>query len=97
LHPSTKELRSSILTIPINGENNLVFDEAPPADRNRNIVNRVWGVLAVPYCDDEDWSGIGEWAAVRYAREIGCPVYLIRRDGTIYRDGTTTTKRLRAA
>ena len=48
------------------------------------MVRRIHGLVAVPATDREADSGT--WATVRYAREIGCPVYLIQHDGWVVRD-----------
>lgn len=65
--------------------NTTVYPEAPPLERNRVITERIHWLIAVPRQDAEELRS-GTWSTVRYAREIGCPVYLIRSDGTIVRD-----------
>lgn len=67
------------------GVNVIIFPPLPPLERNRVIVRRVWGMLACPRTDAEE-AGTGTWYTVRQARKLGCPVYLIRADGTIVRD-----------
>lgn len=63
-----------------------VHKAMPPLDRNRVIVSRIHGLVACPQRDTEDWDGSGTWATVRYARELGCPVYIILGDGGVIRD-----------
>lgn len=63
-----------------------VYDPMPALDRNRVIVKHIHGLIACPQRDTEDWAGSGTWATVRYAREIGCPIYIIRGNGLIVRD-----------
>lgn len=82
LHPSNLSYRSSLLTFP--SGNCEIYPELPPLERNRNIVNRIHGLLAVPATDKE--ANSGTWSTVRYAREIGCPVYVVRQNGRIVRD-----------
>ena len=72
-------------TIWMKAGNCIVHPARPPLERNRAIVKLVYGLLAAPQRDDEDW-GSGTWATVRYAREVGCPVVLIRQDGRLVRD-----------
>lgn len=62
-----------------------IYPPLDPLARNRIIVSRIHGLLACPKTDIEELQS-GTWATVRYAREIGCPVYLIRADGSIVRD-----------
>lgn len=67
-----------------------IYPELPPLERNRIIVGRIHGLLAAPATDVEAASGT--WATVRYAREIGCPVYIIRQDGKLVCDPPTYEK-----
>lgn len=82
-HPSNLPARSSTLAVPMG--NMEIWPEKPPLDRDRFIVQRIHGLLAVPPTDEEIVRS-GTWATVRYAREIGIAIYLIRRDGRIVRD-----------
>ncbi len=66
-----------------------IYPKLPPLERNRIIVSRCYGLLAMPQRDAEDWAGSGTWATVRYAREIGCPVYIVRSYGEIIPDKQT--------
>lgn len=59
-----------------------VHKPIPPLERNRIIVALSHGLIACPARDVEDW-GSGSWATIRYAREIGVPVYVIRGNGEI--------------
>jgi hypothetical protein len=83
LHPSNIGYRSILLHNPVG--NLEIYPEADPLERNRNIVCRVHGLVAVPMRYPEDW-GSGTWATVREARWIGLPVYVIRPDGRTVRD-----------
>lgn len=56
-----------------------------PLERNRVIVSRIHGLVAVPATDVEGDSGT--WATIRDARQVGCPVYLVMQNGRIVRDG----------
>jgi hypothetical protein len=62
-----------------------LYPELPPLERNRIIVRRIHGLLAAPRTDREELRS-GTWATVRYAREIGCPVYVIQQNGAVVRD-----------
>ena len=84
VHPSNLPTRSSILTMPMG--NMEVWPEQDPLERDRVMVGRVWGLLAVPNTDVEVVSS-GTWSTVRYGREIGLPVYLVTQSGRIVRDG----------
>lgn len=64
-------------------ENTTIHPPAPPLDRDRTFVEQIDGLLAVPRTDQEGASGT--WATVRYAREIGLPVYVIQQNGRIVR------------
>lgn len=68
-----------------------IYPDLPPLARNRVIVSRIHGLLAVPRTAEEV-IGSGTWATVRYAREIGCPVYIIRQDGKLVCDPPTYEK-----
>jgi hypothetical protein len=83
VHPSTVRSQSIIA-----GAGVVVYPELPPLERNHVIVKRVYGLLACPKTDDEELRS-GTWATVRYAREAGVPVYLIKQDGRIVADQTT--------
>jgi len=78
IHPS--EIHGSTVWMPMG--NCEIYPELPPLDRNRVIVSRVYGMLAVPKSSREE-SRSGTWATVREARRIGCPVIIIRPDGEI--------------
>lgn len=62
-----------------------IYPPLPALERNRVIVRQVWGMIACPAEDAEELRS-GTWATVRYARDAGVPVYLIRADGQIKRD-----------
>lgn len=57
---------------------------APPLERDRSIVAAVHWLLAVPQAAAEDRSGT--WTTVRYGRQLGIPIYIIRPDGKIVSD-----------
>lgn len=75
---------SSVVNIPMG--NCLIAEPIPTLERNRIIAGISTGLIAVPATDREEQRS-GTWATVRYAREIGCPVYVVRQDGRIVRDG----------
>jgi predicted Rossmann fold nucleotide-binding protein DprA/Smf involved in DNA uptake len=83
LHPSNLGFRSSILYEPIG--NLEIYPELPPLERNRVIIRRIHGLLAVPRTDIEETRS-GTWATVRYAREIGLPIYVVKQNGQVVRD-----------
>lgn len=62
-----------------------IYPELPSLERDRVIVGRIQGLVAIPRTDREE-LGSGTWSTVRYAREIGCPIYIIRKNGQIRRD-----------
>lgn len=82
LHPLNIGFRSTLLTIPMG--NCEIYPELPPLVRNRVIVSRIHGLLAVPATDVEADSGT--WATVREARKLGVPIYVARRSGRLVRD-----------
>lgn len=84
VHPATEARGHGIIL----GAGVIVYPELPALERNKIIVKRIYGLLACPKTDDEDLRS-GTWATVRYAREAGVPVYLIKQDGTIVPDQTT--------
>jgi hypothetical protein len=86
IHPSTQSNVGAAGVIP--GAGVVIYPELPPLERNRVIVKRIYGLLACPKTDDEELRS-GTWATVRYAREAGVPVYLIKQDGLIVADQTT--------
>lgn len=91
LHPST--LAMSPLTYQaMQGSipNVEIWEPLPPLDRNRVMVRRIAGLIASPKFFREDSSGT--WATIRYAREIGCPVYIITERGEFVRDKPTYDK-----
>lgn len=53
--------------------------------RNRDIVDVSQLFIAGPYTDHEVLRS-GTWAAMRYARSVGCPMKIVNPDGTI-KDG----------
>lgn len=79
VHPATVGFRN-----PVFGADIELFPELPPLERNRVIVRRIHGLLAVPASDHEGDSGT--WATVRYGREIGLPIYIVQQSGRIVRD-----------
>lgn len=80
LHPSTS--RSSVLAYP---EGNCeIWPEMPPLERNKMIVSRVHGLVAVPATDAE--GNTGTWATVREGRKLGLPIYLMMQNGRVVRD-----------
>lgn len=62
-----------------------VFERMPPLARDRLMVRLIHGLIACPRTDKEELRS-GTWATVRYAREIGLPIYIIRGNGSIVRD-----------
>lgn len=62
----------------------IIADPIPALERNRIIAGLADGLLAVPATDEEGRSGT--WATIRYARKLGCPIYIVKRDGRIVRD-----------
>lgn len=70
--------------------NCIIYERMPPLERNRIIVRRIHGLIATPKFFREDSSGT--WATIRYAREIGCPVYIITERGEFVRDKSTYEK-----
>lgn len=83
IHPSTTQSPSLW-----GGDMNprcIIYPPLPPLERDLVIVGRIDGLLACPRTDIEV-SPSGTWATVRYAREAGVPVYLVRSDGRIVRD-----------
>lgn len=85
IHPSNiSGTRGVTVTVPMGRCE--IYPELPPLERNRIIVSRIHGLFAVPRTDREEIRS-GTWATVRYAREIGCPVYVVQQSGKIVRDG----------
>lgn len=82
IHPATVGVRSSVLNNP--SPRIKLFRALLPLQRNRVIVRRIHGLLAVPATDREGASGT--WATVRYARELGLPIYIVKLNGRIVRD-----------
>jgi len=62
-----------------------IYPALAKLERNMVIVGRIHGLIAVPKQDIEERRS-GTWATVRYARKLGCPVYVVLSDGRIVRD-----------
>ncbi len=58
-----------------------VLCEKPYLTRNKDIVNAVDMMIAMP--KGEETVRSGTWSTVRYARKIGKPVVIIYPDGTV--------------
>lgn len=80
LHPSDRP--STLVTVPIGNVD--IHDQKPPLERNRIIVQRIHGLLAVPR-EDEEITRSGTWATIRYARELGVPIYMVKQCGKVVR------------
>ena len=65
----------------------LLYDEKPYHDRNRDIVNACDLLVATPAETSEQPSG-GTWYTVRYAREVGKETVIVWPDGTTAVEGT---------
>lgn len=76
-------MQGTCVTIPMG--NCEIHVEMPPLDRNRLMTQWIYGLIAVPRTDEEQIRS-GTWATIRYAREIGLPIYIIRRNGSIIRE-----------
>lgn len=83
IFPAEEGPNSSIVTVPMG--NCLIAEPVPALMRNDIIAGLCDGLLAVPASDTEEQRS-GTWATVRYARKRGCPVYIVKRDGSIVRD-----------
>jgi predicted Rossmann fold nucleotide-binding protein DprA/Smf involved in DNA uptake len=80
IHPADRD-KSVVVMMPHAGWE--IDVERPALDRNRTVVSRIHGLVAVPRTDQGADSGT--WATIRYARSIGCPVLVIRQDGSFWR------------
>lgn len=60
----------------------LVLPPKPPLDRNRDIVACSEVLFAATHGYEEE-SRSGTWATIRYAREKGIPVAIVRPDGGV--------------
>lgn len=83
IFPALEGQRSSVVILPVG--NCIIGEPVPALMRNKIIAGLADGLLAVPASDTEQ-DRSGTWATVRAARKRGCPVYIVRRDGTIIRD-----------
>lgn len=81
IHPGSDVPVSTVVTVPMG--NCEILPERPALERNAIIVRRIHGLIAVPASDGVDYSNT--WTTARYAREIGCPVYIIKRNGGVVR------------
>ena len=59
-----------------------VLERKPHLRRNRDIVDAVIAMIAVPYSEEEQIRS-GTWATIRYARKVGRKLYVIFPDGTV--------------
>jgi hypothetical protein len=73
-------LISTAENVPFHG---IIAEPIPALERNHIIAGLADGLLAVPATDEEGRSGT--WATVRYALKLGCPVYIVKRNGAICR------------
>lgn len=61
--------------------NDLTHEPKEYLERNRDIVNDTFGLIACPKSFMEELRS-GTWATVRYARKIKRPIMIIRPDGS---------------
>lgn len=60
-------------------------------ERNRDIVNETYGLIACPKFGLEELRS-GTWATVRYARKLKRPILIIRSDGSCLFENVTETR-----
>jgi hypothetical protein len=65
------------------GDDGTVLEERPYKERNRDIVNASWLMVALPATMREQRYG-GTWSTVRYARSVGRPLVLILPNGDVH-------------
>lgn len=64
-----------------------VYAPLPSLERNKVIVQSVQLLLATPD-DYKERMRSGTWSTVRYARKIGCPLWIIFPNGRLRKEGT---------
>lgn len=77
--PNNPVLRAHCKALP--GEK--VWPEKPYTDRNRDIVDAVAFLLAMPENELGEYRRSGTWSTVRYARRVGRPGIIVRPSGRV--------------
>lgn len=54
-----------------------IREPKPFLERNRDIVDESYILIAAPRTLQEEWEGSGTWATIRYARKVGKPVIIL--------------------
>jgi hypothetical protein len=81
-HPPLNEAKRAFCTTP----DMIIRDPKEYLERNRDIVDETTVLVAIPLQDIELVRS-GTWSTVLYARRLRRPIWIIRRDGTIKREG----------
>lgn len=67
-------------------QSDCIYPALPPLERNHVIVQSVQLLLATP-SEHEEQRRSGTWATVRYARKLGCPLWIIFPNGRVKKEG----------
>lgn len=74
---------------PINKKNvgfcrwDFTYDEAPYAERDRDIVLNTQSLIATPHTPYEIIRS-GTWTTVRFARKLERPIYIVKPNGSVF-------------